>query len=641
MARTFQNLVLDLFRSAATASYDTLKAEVERRDESFHARGVEKNTRAEIITQLVIDAYESVLLDVQNQLDIPAESIGTRTQDDAEDLLAVFLSEAEAVRTRFALKWERFLAGAQGAFKDEYELRTLHIRDKTLKEVRLHVAAVLQMPSAKELDDTWQRLVRVVEGKMTAEAHDIQRNVESDVLRLPPPGQGFHPERIAEMYMKAMRKRVDAIFGIYSSAIVDLKLRMPKELLPLIPVHIDALVDEAVRDYRKLVAERFANEDWEVPEDLVAKAVVAAVASAMADREQFMSGIEYLAQSAAEERARAIRSPEQKQLASLVVGPLAAREREFAHAIDKEMEDLNRRGLLNGGLKNTLAGQKIANLYVAEVPGRVQIYAEATRKLIHSQPRTQERAAELASLFEEEAKSHIAALSQQLDRQDTGECAKVFTNSVPKIIESASADLELTLSPPLADAAPAAAPAAAATDKPKRAFLFEGSKWVAGIVAAVIVAVVVAGVVTRPSADRERRIQNQQAIRDSVTDLLEKVRNAAASLDGRVATFDGTKASYDDGVAEARSYWTVYRALETSREPRTAKLRQFFDSTVAADYDSLRIDAFRFGGVAGRAFGAEKDTTRLRMLRDSSALLRASLSSGISEYERRMLRFKN
>ena len=88
MARPYQELLTDLFRSAASVAFDKLKAEVDRRTESFHARGIEQSSiRAEITTQLVIDAYENVLHDVQSQLEIPAESIGIRTKNNAEDFL--------------------------------------------------------------------------------------------------------------------------------------------------------------------------------------------------------------------------------------------------------------------------------------------------------------------------------------------------------------------------------------------------------------------------------------------------------------------------------------------------------------------------------------------------------------------------
>src|SRR3954471_19153471 len=111
MARTYQELLSDLFRAGATVEYDKLKEAVARKTENLASRGLMQSTvRTQVVTQMVVDCYEAALNYVASQLQIPAESIGIRTQDDADDLLRHFDGEAEAMRSRFELKRNKMLA---------------------------------------------------------------------------------------------------------------------------------------------------------------------------------------------------------------------------------------------------------------------------------------------------------------------------------------------------------------------------------------------------------------------------------------------------------------------------------------------------------------------------------------------------
>jgi len=299
MGRTALELLGDLFKTGASDEYKKLRAALVEKNESLEYRGFsDSNVRARVITQMFVDCYEAVLVYIVGQLEIPAEAIGVRTQDDAEMFLNDFESDAEALRNRFELKRDKQLAtlGVDWRRTDDYERKTTHLKDKAKADVSLHLTATLK-PEAKAREDAWKRLHQVVDGQMTSKAHDIEDDAKNRVKalgrRIPPPKEAYDSGHVASMYLKGMRERIDFIFKLYPDVVKQLRLDVDG-LHSVIRTHVNSLVDEAVRDYRRIVAEEFQKWGPEVPQEVVDKAVNTARSSVVANTEMMLVALDRL-----------------------------------------------------------------------------------------------------------------------------------------------------------------------------------------------------------------------------------------------------------------------------------------------------------------------------------------------------------
>lgn len=298
MARTFQELVSDLFKAGATKEYDELLKAVTEKNRYFDENDLSQSlVRARVVSQMVVDCYGRVLSYVVNQLEIPAESIGIRTQDETAEFLKKLEIEAENVRARFAQKRNNMLANLAIRWqeKDEYDLNTLHLKARAVESVKLHVTAT-QSSAAKAQEQTWRKLHHVVDSQMNSRAHDIEEATRRDIYALGqrrprPAPEAYDKKYVAGEWMKGMRKRIDLIFTLYPEIVEQLNLDVTG-LFSLIRTHVNSLVDEAVIDYRRIVAEEFAKMGPEVPQEVVEKAVDAARSSVVLSTELMITALE-------------------------------------------------------------------------------------------------------------------------------------------------------------------------------------------------------------------------------------------------------------------------------------------------------------------------------------------------------------
>src|ERR1043166_9574551 len=168
MARTPSELLSELFRAGAATEYDKLKEAADRRDQTLASHGLsDSTTRARVTTQLFVDSYEGILNYVLDQLNIPAESIGIRTQDDADALLRMFEHDADATRTRFRMKRDNRLATVRSTWtpEDEYDRMTANSKARAAASLKLHLAATLS-PEAKAREAEWKGLAIVVDNRI-------------------------------------------------------------------------------------------------------------------------------------------------------------------------------------------------------------------------------------------------------------------------------------------------------------------------------------------------------------------------------------------------------------------------------------------------------------------------------------------
>jgi|GEM_PF-6201427 len=290
MARTPAELLADLFKAGASTEYDKLKDAADRKDENLASRGLSDSTiRAQVTTQMFVDSYERILDYVVEQLNIPAESIGIRTQDDADDLARRFEAEAEAARARWRLKRDNRLArlGAQWKAGDEYSDKTANLKARASAMLNLRLTAN-RSPEAKALEETWQRVHLVVESQIKFKAHDIEERAKNNLYALgkrrPPPPEAYDARHLAGQLLKALKDRVEMVFTTYPEVVGRLQVDV-KGLHSMIRLHASSLVDEAVTASRTLVAEELEKCGHEVPQDMVDRAVDAVRAAAVAKTE--------------------------------------------------------------------------------------------------------------------------------------------------------------------------------------------------------------------------------------------------------------------------------------------------------------------------------------------------------------------
>jgi len=300
MGRTASELLKDLFDVGTQAETDRLRDILRRQDEKLAEQDfAESIIRAEATTQLFIEAFRRVLVYVREQLEIPADAIGIRTKADGSELLALFASEADGVRRRLKHARNKSLLNLHVKWRngDDYDRRTANLLTRATANLSDHVDSLVGgiQGQQRETAELWKRIVRVVEGDMSSAAHDIEERAKREVRSLGqrrprPPREAYDPEHIAGMYMRAMRERIDLIFTTYPNAITKLQLEVvPKELLPLIRLHVQSLVDEAIISYRSLIVAEFEAWGHDVPGDIVVKAVDAAEWSAVSNTETLLA----------------------------------------------------------------------------------------------------------------------------------------------------------------------------------------------------------------------------------------------------------------------------------------------------------------------------------------------------------------
>jgi hypothetical protein len=267
MGRTFEELIRELFSNASNNEYKTLSETVERRIESYRRRGIPAEQFAREITQHVVESHGRILDYVVKQLGIPFEMTGVRTKDDALDLIALFETESEMVRSRWGIKRQGFFREAQinPSVANDYDTRTQDLRKAAIGSVKQHYAPLTgESPmSAPTYSEEFRKVMVIVDHRMLEKARAIdgsfQHLVDNSVGRRAP--QFSRDEFWSDQHIKVLTRKLDALFEVYGQVLRERKLlTLSRVLEESIRIHVTETSDKFVKGVEKRAKEMFY--DW-------------------------------------------------------------------------------------------------------------------------------------------------------------------------------------------------------------------------------------------------------------------------------------------------------------------------------------------------------------------------------------------